>query len=161
MFPLRVAASASTLGKMHPTPTFPGLVLDQATVPSGAPSSPRRLSLRPSWDRLRGQTFERIKITRSPSGAGEFLPGRAEPWPENSVSPCLCLLIPSHYPAGSCESAHPGETEAEVGCLSHVWGQNSYRLSLGTIVAAGRGKRRVASKLGRTREFGDLETQRV
>lgn len=49
-----------------------GLALDQALAPSGAPFSRRLPSLRPSWDGLRGeQTFEWIKIKRSPSGAGE------------------------------------------------------------------------------------------
>lgn len=60
MFPLQVAASASTLGKVAPNSYFPG-------APSSAlwPSS----SLCPSWDLLRRQTFERIKIKRSRSRA--------------------------------------------------------------------------------------------
>ncbi|XP_054574412.1 uncharacterized protein LOC114231274 isoform X2 [Eptesicus fuscus] len=72
-FPLRVAASASALGKVHPTPTPPGPLR-----PRGRPPHPDgRPSSRPSRDGWRAQTFEWIKIKRSRPGAAICRPALA------------------------------------------------------------------------------------
>ncbi|XP_036154891.1 translation initiation factor IF-2-like [Myotis myotis] len=70
-----------------PDSYFPG-----APAPSGAPSSPRRPSSRPSRDRVRAQTFERIKTKRSRSGAEHpsSPPAICRPAPAPAGGSCCC-----------------------------------------------------------------------